>query len=286
MDRYDNNVAADQPPGVVQPWADALFQQRKKDFTKDSMAARCVPFGPVYTTSPYRESRILQTPGIIAILNSDLIHREIFLDGRQLEMEPNPAWMGYSVGRWDGDTLIVESNGYSENTWLDNAGHPHSEALHVTERYQRPDFGHIELQVTFDDPKVFTKPVTVPVHMELMADTEMLEYYCENEKDQSHMFASTAPVDVKVSPEVLKSYAGSYDVKEDNGTVSLVEILAEDNGLFLNYAGQGKQRLDAISETTFSLAGTIYEFVHDQAKGTNEFRIKMAEGELTGVRRK
>lgn len=134
-DKYDNNVAADLPPGIVQPWAEALFQQRKKGFSKDSMDSQCLPFGPIYATSPYRDSRILQTPSLIAILNNDLIHREIFLDGRQLEKEPNPTWMGYSVGHWDGDTLIVESNGYTDKTWLDSSGHQHSEALRVTERF-------------------------------------------------------------------------------------------------------------------------------------------------------
>lgn len=284
-DKYDNNIAADQPPGVVKPWAEALFQQRKKDFSKDSMASLCLPFGPVYTTTPYRDSRILQTPGVIAILYGDLVHREIFMDGRQLEKDPNPTWMGYSVGHWDADTLVVESNGYNDRTWLDNSGHPHGEALRVTERYQRPDFGHIELQVTFDDPMVFTKPVTVPIHMELMTDTEMIEYYCENEKDRSHMSASSAPVDVKVPAEILKAYAGSYDVKEDAKTV-IVEIFAEPDGLYVNYDNQGKQRLDALSETTFSLSGTMYEFIRDKQKGVNEFRIKLVEGDFTGLRRK
>jgi hypothetical protein len=284
-DKYYNNIAADQQPGVVQAWAEALYQQRRKDFGKDSMEALCVPFGPTYTTSPYRESRIIQTPAMVAILNDDLTHRVIFMDGRQLEKAPNPSWMGYSVGHWDGDTLVVESNGYNEKTWLDNTGHPHTESLRITERYRRTDFGHIDLQLTFDDPKVFTKPVTVPIHMELVTDTEMLEYACENEKDRSHMPVSTTSLDVKVPAETLKTYAGSYDVKEDTKTVT-AEIFAEENGLFLNYDNQGKQKLDALSETTFSLTGTIFEFIRDGQKGVNEFRIKMAEGEFTGVRRK
>jgi len=110
--------------------------------------------------------------------------------------------------------------------------------------------------VTFDDPMVFTKPVTVPIHMESITDTELLEYYCENEKDRSHMSASSAPVDVKVPAEILKAYAGSFDVKENTKTV-IVEIFAEPDGLYVNYDNQGKQRLDALSETTFSLTGTL-----------------------------
>lgn len=132
---------------------------------------------------------------------------------------------------------------------------------------------------------VFTKPVTVPIHMELITDTEMLEYYCENEKDRAHMSASKTPFDVKVAAEILQTYAGSYDVKEDDGKTSVVEMFAEAGGLYLNYANQGKQKLDALSETTFSLTGTIFEFLRDGQKPVNEFRIKMAEGELTGLRR-
>jgi hypothetical protein len=286
-DKYDNNVAADQPAGVVQPWAEALFLQRKKGFSKDSMITKCLPSGPEYTITPYRDSRFIQTPTLIAIVNDDLTHREIFMDGRQLEKDPNPSWMGYSVGRWEGDTLVVESNGYSDKTWLDGTGFPHSESLRVTERYQRTDLGHVELQVTFDDPKVFTRPVTVPIHMELITDTEMLEYFCrENERDDAHMSASSIPVDVKLSAGILKDYSGLYDVKEMSGKTSEVEFFAEQDGLFMNYAKLGKQKLDALSETTFSLTGTIYEFLRNPKTGVNEFRIKMAEGELTGVRRK
>jgi hypothetical protein len=285
-DKYNNNIAADEPLGVVQAWAEALYQQRRKDFGKESMDTLCVPFGPIYTTTPYRESRIIQMPAMLAILNDDLTHRVIFMDGRQLEKEPNPSWMGYSVGHWDGDTLVVESNGYNDKTWLDNTGHPHTESLHVTEKYRRTDFGHIELQVTFDDPKALTKPITVSIHMELVTDTEMLEYACnENEKDRSHLPVSTASVDVAVPAETLKTYAGSYDVKEDTKTV-IVEIFAERDGLYVDYDSQGKQKLDSLSETTFSLTGTIFEFIRDGQKGGHEFRIKAAEGELTGVRRK
>ena len=284
-DKYYNNIAADQQPGVVQAWAEAFYQQRRKDFGKESMEALCVPFGPTYTTTPYRESRIIQTPALLAILNDDLTHRVIFMDGRQLEKDPNPSWMGYSVGHWDGDTLVVESNGYNDKTWLDNTGHPHSENLRVIEKYRRTDFGHTELQVTFDDSKVFTNPVTVPIHMELVTDTEMLEYTCENEKDRAHMPVGATAIDVKVPAATLQAYAGSYDVKEDTKTV-IAEIFAEENGLYVNYDNQGKQKLDALSETTFSLTGTIYEFIRDGQKSANEFRIKMAEGEFRGVRRK
>src|SRR5580693_827540 len=165
-DKFYNNIAADLRPGEVQPWAEALYQQRKKDFGKDSMETKCVPFGPAYTTTPYREHTIIQTPAVIVILNNDLTYRRIFMDGRQLEKNPNPTWMGYSVGHWDGDTLVVESNGFNESTWLDSDGHPHTEALRMTERYRRRDFGNLELDVTLSDPAAYTRPWTVAVRAE------------------------------------------------------------------------------------------------------------------------
>ena len=151
------------------------------------METLCLPLGVAATTSPFRESRFVQTPTFIAMLNDDLTHRQIFMDGRQLEKDPNPSWMGYSVGRWDGDTLVVESNGFTERSWLDWDGHPHTESLRMTERYRRRDFGHMELQVTLEDPKVYAKPWTITIPMELVVDLEMLEFVCtENEKDSEH----------------------------------------------------------------------------------------------------
>ena len=133
------------------------------------------------------ESRKPEMSAMLAMLESDLTYRQIFMDGRKLEKDPNPTWMGYAVGHWEGDMLVVESNGYNDKTWLDYDGHPHTESLRVTERYRRPDFGHIELEVTLDDPKAYAKPWTVAIKMELTADTEILEMVCDNEKDRAHM---------------------------------------------------------------------------------------------------
>jgi hypothetical protein len=115
-------------------------------------------------------------------------NRQILLDDRALPTDPNPTWLGYSVGRWEQDVLIVETAGFNGKTWLDLAGHPSTDALHVTERFRRRDFGHLELQLTIDDPKAYTKPWTVTQTMQLAADTELLEYVCnENEKDLQHL---------------------------------------------------------------------------------------------------
>ncbi len=284
-DKFYDNIAADLKPGEVQPWAEALYQQRKKEFGKNSMEAQCLPMGPAYTTTPYRESRIIQTPAIIAILNEDLTFRQIYMDGRELEKDPNPTWMGYSVGHWDGDTLVVQSNGFNESTWLDVDGHPHTEGLRMTERYRRPDFGHIDLQVTLEDPKAYAKPWTVAVTMDLKTDTEMLEYTCENEKDRKHMPVDARAGDLKLPVETLAAYAGSYNV-QDNGRTVIAEITLEGDTLFWNYDGTGKQRLDAVSQTIFSQAGNSIEFVRDQPGPATRFLMRTIEDETIGVRRK
>ena len=283
-DKFYNNIAADLQPGAVQPWAEALYQQRKKDFGKDSMETLCLPDGPAVSINPYRQSRIIQTPGMVAILNDDLTYRQIFMDGRKLEKDPNPTWMGFSIAHWDGDTLVVESNGFNDRTWLDSDGHPHTEALHMTERYRRPDFGHIDVQITLDDPKAYSKPWTVVVKMDLAVDTEMLEYVCENEKDHAH-FVSGKGLDLKVPASTLARYAGVYEVPENGKTVS-AEISVEGNNLIWDYNSTGKQRLDPVSETTFSLTGTMIEFVSDGNGPATHFLMKSVESEDKGVRKK
>lgn len=282
-DRYFNNITIDLKPGEIRPWAEALYRERKKD-EKDSPNDLCQVMGPpVYTTTPLRESRILQTPEEIAILNDDLTFRQIYMDGRQLEPDPNPTWMGYSVGHWDGDTLVVESNGFNDKTWLDVEGHPHTDALRMTERYRRPDFGHIELQVTFDDPKAYTKPITVSILMDLVTDTEMLEYVCENEKDRAHM--ADIPAAVAIPAETLTAYAGVYDVT-DGGKTHVAEVTVEGNNLYWNYDGAGKQKLDTLSATTFSLTGTQIIFERNGPGPATGLVIRMVEGDNPGVRRK
>ena len=114
--------------------------------------------------------------------------RQMFLDGRSLAKDPNPAWLGYSVGRWEGDVLVVETTGFNDKIWLDLYGHPSTESLHITERFRRRDFGHLDLQLTIDDPKTYTKAWTVALPLHLFPDGDLLEFVCnENEKDAGHM---------------------------------------------------------------------------------------------------
>ncbi len=149
-----------------------------------------------------------------AILYEEGPHRQIFIDGRPLPRDPNPAWMGYSVARWDGDTLVVDSAGFNDRTWLDITGHPHSEDLRVTERFTRKDFGHMRLDMTFIDSKTYLKPWTITMGVNFIPDTDLPEYVCnENEKDRPHMIGKQQDEkkgEVKISREVLSKYAGSY----------------------------------------------------------------------------
>jgi hypothetical protein len=188
---YTLNLAKDLKPGDVsfQPWAAALFQHRLDTAGKEDPQARCVLSGvPREDVVPY-PFKILNTTNQEIVILYEALHsyRQIFMDGRPLPKDPNPTWMGYSVGHWDGDALVVESSGFVDNNWLDNNGHPGTESLHLTERFHRRDFGHIDLQVTVDDPKAYEKPWTVNLPMKL-EDTELIEYVCdENEKDVKHL---------------------------------------------------------------------------------------------------
>src|SRR6202158_1482579 len=216
--KYSRNIAADLKPGEVQPRAEALVQQRKEDLGKDYMNVLCVPLGPAYSTDADSTGaemmKIVQTPGLILILNPDLTYRQVFLDGRALEAAPHPRWMVYSVGHWDGDTLVVESAGFNDRTWLDHDGHPHSEALRMTERYRRRNFGNLDLEVTLSDPGAYARPWTVAVRAELATDTEMLEWVC-NERGSSveHWVGKASDekkFEVKVPAELLSKYVGTY----------------------------------------------------------------------------
>jgi hypothetical protein len=169
-------------PSEIAPWAQALHKQREEDSGKDSPAVQCLPSGFIAGLA-----KIVQTPGLIVMLAEDLTYRQIFLDGRELPKNPNPAWMGYSVGHWDGDTLVVESTGYNDRTWLEGS-YPHTENLHMTERFHRRDFGHLDLDVIRSDPKIYPKSWTVKMDGVLTPDTELLEYVCaENERDRPHL---------------------------------------------------------------------------------------------------
>ncbi len=177
------------PP--FQEWARELRAQRMADNQKDNPDANCLPMGFMQLHGHPQPRKIVQTPELIVIMyegNQGL--RQIFLDGRELpKVDENlqPWWYGYSVGRWEGDTLVVESVGFVDNGWLDVFGSPLTTQGKLIERWRRPDYGHIEIDVTVDDPKAYTKPFTVRVSHQVLLDEELIEFICqENEKSARH----------------------------------------------------------------------------------------------------
>jgi hypothetical protein len=289
-DRYYNNVAADLKTGEVQPWAEALYQRRRADFGKDSMEVRCLPFGPAAATTPFADVKIVQTPSLVVILLNDLTFRQVHMDGRPLPKDPNPTWMGYSVGRWEGDTLVVESTGFTERVWLDYDGHPHTEALRMIERYRRRrNFGHLDLGVTFEDPGAYSRPWNVTVPLDLFPDTELLEAVCkENEKDFARMTDrpdGQAIARLKVPPGTLAGYVGAYEIKK-KGEVTPAVISLSGDSLFLDMDHTGPQQLVPMSLTHFSYSGTVLQFVADSQGAITHFLVQAVEGEDRADRKK
>lgn len=183
---YVTNIARDLKPEDVpfQPWAKELYEHRRATDSKDDPTALCIVGGvPRNDLVPY-PFKILQVPGMVVILYEAVqSFRQIFTDGRPLPKDPNGAWLGYSIGRWEGDTFVVETAGFNDSVWIDNNGKPATEALRVTERFHRKDFGHMDVLITIDDPKAYTKPWSVTVPLLLQPDNELIEYICnENNK--------------------------------------------------------------------------------------------------------
>ena len=186
--KYLENLAADGVEVSLRPWAEELYRERQENLGKDSPSGRCLPHSVTDFDAHHMPKKLIQIPGLLVMLfESYHSYRQIFTDGRPLPEDRDPAWFGYSVGKWEGDTLVVDTVGINEKTWLDDGGHPHSDALHVIERFRRPSFGHMEVQVTIDDPKAYTKPWTVTIGWEFVPDTELLDWVCENEKDVQHL---------------------------------------------------------------------------------------------------
>jgi hypothetical protein len=187
VSKYAVNILLDFKPEQVQmrPQAAEIFRRRA---TGADSRGTCLPIGVPLAGLLSEPFKIVQSPRLIAVLYEDS-HRQIYTDGRTLPVEiAQPSWLGYSVGHWEGDTLVVETAGFNDKTWLDVMGHPHSEALRIVERYRRRDFGHMDAEMTFDDPQMYTKPFAIKVTFELQPDSDIFEYFCdENEKDSTHL---------------------------------------------------------------------------------------------------
>lgn len=169
----------------LRPAAAEIVKQRS---TENPPTTRCLPASVPFGAGVYA-MKMIQTPQEIVVLNeTGDPPRQIYTDGRGLPKDPDPIWMGYSVGKWEGDTLVVDTIGFNDRAWLDGFGHPRSESLHVTERYRRSDFGHMEVEVRIDDPKYYTHPFSFKTNFQLIPDSDIIEFVCgENEKDRAHM---------------------------------------------------------------------------------------------------
>jgi hypothetical protein len=179
------NLAVDAGEPPFQPWAAELYKERVATRGRDRPSGRClphaVPDNMMVRSGPFK---IIQTPGVIVLLFEEMNHfRQIFTDGRNLPENAEPSWFGYSIGRWEGDTLVAETIGFHDRSWLDNPGLPHSDAMRVIERFTRRSFGRLDIDITIDDPKAYTRPWTANARFEALPDQELLESICENEKD-------------------------------------------------------------------------------------------------------
>jgi hypothetical protein len=185
------NLAADMKAADIplQPWALDLYNARIANNGKDHPGVSCLPSGIPEKDNIPDGLKLVQTEDLILLLHeSRTIYRQVFTDGRPLPKNPQPAWMGYSIGRWDKDTLVVDTIGQNGRTWLDMRGLPATEALHVTERFSRPKIGRMDIAVTIDDPQAYTRPWTVNLAWRLEPDTDLIESICEeNNRDPAHM---------------------------------------------------------------------------------------------------
>ncbi len=186
---YTSDIAKDYDVGQLPmtPLAEKLFKERQANQGIEDPESRCLPTG-VPRRDPY-PTKILQMPDLLVILYEGNIHsyRQIFLDGRPHPKDLEPTWYGHSIGHWEGDELVVDTIGFNGLTWLDMAGHPTTDKLHVIERYSRPDLGHLKNHITIEDPEMYTKPWDVTEITPLMVGGEIMEYICtENEQDSKH----------------------------------------------------------------------------------------------------
>ena len=187
---YGINIGAKTPGGLpFQPWAAALVKKRTDEQSKDDPHARCLPDTFLRAYGLPHIQKFIQVPGLLVMLDEvNAGYRQVFTDARPLPVDPVPAWNGYSTAKWDGDTLVIDSIGFRDDLWLDMAGTFITEKAKIRERIRRPDYGHLRIDATVDDPKAFTKPWTVTLTQRIVVDTELVDEIClENEKSSQRM---------------------------------------------------------------------------------------------------
>ena len=188
--KYFRDILADFKPSDEMLTAEGTEMMRKhaQAGPYGNPSLNCLPDGVPHADLLPEPFKIIQTPGeLVMLYEVETIFRQVFTDGRKLPADPAPSWLGYSVGKWEGDTMVIDTRGFNDRSWLDARGHGHSEDMRVEERFRRRDFGHLEVAVTIEDPKVFAKPFTIHFTERLLPDTDVFEHICaENEKDAAH----------------------------------------------------------------------------------------------------
>ena len=280
------NILGDQPVDML-PWAREVYAKRSISFAQDSPDSNCLPPGPIAGLFGMEPTKFVQTKNLLLILYEGAPTRQVFLDGRPLPKDPNPTWMGYSVGHWDGDTLVVDTAGYNDRTWLDLTGHPHTEALHVTERFRRMNTGQMKVEMTFADPKTYTRPWTISLDAQLVPDTELLEFVCnENEKSSRH-YTGDASGDktraVKLPAAVLARYAGNYNA----GPLGILRVINDGGSLALVFpTGGARHAILARSEEELVIPdlGTPIRFLKGPNGDVTHLRLTIVEGDIDAPR--
>jgi hypothetical protein len=280
---YNLDIVSDLKPREILPWAQELSKKRSEEFGKDFPGYRCMPdIGPFATFGFFK---VLQTPSTMAMLPEGGAYRQILTDGRALPADPNPTWQGYAIGRWEGDTFVIESAGFNDRSWLDFSGHPHSEALRVIERIRRPDFGHMTIEITFEDRKAYTRAWTIKFDATYAADTELLESVCnENEKSLQHFVITDedrrkSRSTVKVSPEILSRYVGTYEGVTPAGRKETFEVKFDGERLTAAPTGGGGFVLVPESDTRFTASGAVVIFNVDSKGVVSNFVVRIVEGD-------
>ncbi len=281
MNTYRFNVIQDlKDEAIFRPAAEAIFMERVHDFRRDDPVTNCLPAGPAEIVSA--TYRMIQTPTLAVLLfeTGTGRYRQIYMDGRKLPKDPNPTWLGYSVGHWDGDTLVVESAGFNDRTWLDRVGHPHSEKLRVTERFRRLDFGHMQFQITYDDPDTLTKPLTLSLMMNYSADTDMLENVCNESgsPDKVHM-VGTERHGVQLSSAVLSKYTGTYEFRDGARAVPAFLGMTQNVVLVNGQLYINALPLIPMTETKFESTGASAEFFLDANGAVTRLVLSQTEGD-------
>jgi hypothetical protein len=261
------------------PWAQAIFNELSRNFSKGNPSSSCLPHG-VPEAMMIDSFKIVQHSGVTLVLYEEFARfRQIFTDGRTHPAEMNPAWLGYSIGKWDSDVFVVDTRGFNDRSWLDFAGHPHSEQLRVIERFRRTDFGHMQLELTFEDSVAYSAPWSASLNFELMPDTDLIENICENEKDGPHIVGRVPSDDrpaVTLSIEQLREYEGVYGERRGM-SVALI-----DGRLVFNGA-----QLIPVSATDFSSTVGNVEFFRDSSGQIDRLLwTVLGEGELDLKRRR